>query len=224
MNCVRKHLSRFKGGGLARSSTAGQLFSLILSDVVGDPLDVIASGPTAPDPTTFAEALDVVRRYDLLELIPPAVRMRLEYGVAGNLPDTLKQLPPNVHNLIVGNNALALAAAQSRAESLGYRVVNLGSDVEGESSQLAVSVVELARRVVVDGKPVAPPACILVGGETTVRLTPDHGAGGRNTEFALAAVIEIERLGLRHVVVLSGGTDGEDGPTDCAARSFPALR
>ena len=132
------------------------------------------------------------------------------------MPDTLKQLPPNVHNLIVGNNALALAAAQSRAESLGYRVVNLGSDVEGESSQLAVSVVELARTLVVEEKPLAPPACILVGGETTVRLTPNHGKGGRNTEFVLATLIEMERIGLRHVVVLSGGTDGEDGPTDCA--------
>ncbi|HTK78106.1 MAG TPA: glycerate-2-kinase family protein, partial [Gemmataceae bacterium] len=125
MNAVRKHLSRFKGGGLARASR-GRLFSLIISDVVGDPLDVIASGPTVRDPTTFADALAVLHRYGLLDRVPAAVRSHLESGAAGELPETLKAVPNHVHNLILGNNARALAAARAKAEVLGYRVLNLG--------------------------------------------------------------------------------------------------
>src|SRR4051812_3030015 len=141
MNCVRKHLSRFKGGGLALASNAGRIFTLVISDVVGDPLDVIASGPTAPDPTTFADALAVLRQYDLFDHIPSSVRTRFESGAAGGVPETLKALPPNVHNLILGNNTRALAAAKVRAEALGYRVLNLGSFVEGESREVARAVV-----------------------------------------------------------------------------------
>jgi glycerate 2-kinase len=216
MNAVRKHLSRIKGGGLAAACRAGWLFSLIVSDVVGDPLDVIASGPTAPDPTTFADALDVLHHHDLLDRAPSSVRERLIRGAAEGLPETLKLLPPGVHNVILGNNRGALAAATARAESLGYRVLNLGSFVEGESRHVATAVVGVARSIVADQAPLAPPACILVGGETTVRLPPAHGIGGRNTEFVLAALIALAKARLDLVVVLSGGTDGEDGPTDAA--------
>lgn len=216
MNAVRKHLSRIKGGGLARACTGARLYCLILSDVIGDPLDVIASGPTVEDSTTFADALNVLRRYNLLDRVPTTVRISLEQGSTGVYPETLKEKPKNVENIIVGNNALALAAGRQRAEALGYQVLDLGSTVEGETKQVAQSAVELVRRIVDDKSPVAPPACVLIGGETTVTLAENHGKGGRNTEFVLAALLALERAGLRHVVVLSGGTDGEDGPTDAA--------
>lgn len=216
MNAVRKHLSRIKGGGLARACAGARLFCLILSDVIGDPLDVIASGPTVEDPTTFADALNVLRRYNLLDRVPTTVRSRLEQGSTGVYPETLKEKPKNVENIIIGNNAMALAAGRLRAEALGYQVLDLGSAVEGETKQVAQSVVELVRRIVEDKSPVVPPACILIGGETTVTLAENHGVGGRNTEFVLAALLALEQAGLNGVVVLSGGTDGEDGPTDAA--------
>jgi hydroxypyruvate reductase/glycerate 2-kinase len=216
MNAVRKHLSRLKGGGLARACAAGRLFSLIISDVVGDPLDVIASGPTAPDPTTYADALTVLERYRLLERVPADIRRHLERGAAGELPETLKELPPNVHNLILGNNARALAAARAKAQGLGYRVLDLGAFIEGETRPVAAVCAGIVRSIVADDQPLAPPACVLVGGETTVTLTPGHGKGGRNTEFVLAALVALGPGALRDVAVLSGGTDGEDGPTDAA--------
>lgn len=216
MNCVRKHLSRFKGGGLAAACPGVLLFSLIISDVVDDPLDVIASGPTAPDPTTFADALAVLEKYHLTDRVPPAVRDRLERGAAGKLSETPKQLPATVHNLILGNNAIALSAAIRQAERLGYLVCNLGPAVEGETRDVARAVVAIAGNILPYHKPVTPPACVLVGGETTVTLSPHHGKGGRNTEFVLAAAIALEGAGLDDAVVLSGGTDGEDGPTDAA--------
>jgi hydroxypyruvate reductase/glycerate 2-kinase len=218
MNCVRKHLSRIKGGRLAQAfaERGCPVFSLVVSDVIGDPLDVIASGPTAPDPTTFADALAVLARHGLTARVPEAVRTHLERGMAGSVPETLKELPEGVHNLILGNNARALAAAGRAAEGLGYRVLNLGSFIEGETRHVAVALAGIARSVVADGRPLAPPACLLSGGETTVTLGPVHGKGGRNQEFVLAALVKLGERGLRDVVVLSGGTDGEDGPTDAA--------
>jgi hydroxypyruvate reductase/glycerate 2-kinase len=216
MNAVRKHLSRIKGGRLAQAFQRRALFSLIISDVIGDPLDVIASGPTAADPTTFADALAVLKKYDLLEQVPAAVRKHLENGLAGSVPETLKILPDTIHNFIIGNNARALAAAQARAEELGYRVCNLGSFIEGETQAVATTFAGLVRSIHTNGWPASPPICLLSGGETTVTLDPYHGLGGRNQEFVLAA---LHRLGPNHldkVVLLSGGTDGEDGPTDAA--------
>jgi glycerate 2-kinase len=158
----------------------------------------------------------VLRRYDLLDRAPPAVRSRLERGAAGELPETLKHLPDRVSNHVIGRNADALAAAARTAETLGYRVLNLGAFVEGETAPVARAVVGIARSIRFDGVPVPPPACVLLGGETTVTLPPGHGKGGRNQEFALAAAVALGSEGLRDVVVLSGGTDGEDGPTDAA--------
>jgi len=225
MNAVRKHLSRIKGGQLARAFTGRALFSLIISDVIGDPLDVIASGPTAADPSTFAEALAILQKYGLIspgpgndktEQVPASVVRYLEEGAAGRRPETLKVLPPHVRNIVIGNNAKALSAAKRKAEALGYRVLNLGPYVEGETRHVALALAAIVRSIQRDREPVAPPACLLSGGETTVTLAPDHGLGGRNQEFVLAAAIKLGQEGLRKTVVLSGGTDGEDGPTDAA--------
>jgi glycerate 2-kinase len=215
MNAVRKHLSRFKGGGLARASGAGRLFSLILSDVVGDPLDVIASGPTAPDPTTFADALEVVQRFDLLNRIPPAVRLRLERGAAGQLPETPKELPASASNIVVGNNITALVAAKARAEALGYGVLMVGPSFEGPTSEIVTLIGHVIRRFRDYWQKTLGPFCLLSGGETTITLPAGHGKGGRNTEFVLAMLSELQLMP-DGVVILSGGTDGEDGPTDAA--------
>jgi glycerate 2-kinase len=216
MNCVRKHLSQLKGGRMAQAFHGGSLFSLILSDVVGDPLDVIASGPTAADPTTFADALNVLQRYGLREQAPTAVWKLLEEGATGAVPETLKSLPDTVHNIVIGNNARALAAARERAQQLGYHVLDLGAFVEGETQQVATVLAGVVRSIRSNGQPVRPPACILSGGETTVTLTPGHGKGGRNQEFVLALAGRLGPTGLNGVVALSAGTDGEDGPTDAA--------
>lgn len=216
MNCVRKHLSRVKGGRLAEAFRGQRLISLVISDVVGDPLDVIASGPTAPDPTTYAQALDVLRRYQLLESVPHSVRHLLEAGSRGELPETPKALPNFVENRIIANNRRALDAAKHHAERLGYRVLDLGSFVEGETRQVATVVAGLVRSIQRDHIPLPPPVCLLLGGETTVSLGSHPGLGGRNQEFVLALLAKLGDASLRGVTILSGGTDGEDGPTDAA--------
>jgi hydroxypyruvate reductase/glycerate 2-kinase len=212
MNSVRKHLSAIKGGRLAESFRGAALWSLIISDVIGDPLDVIASGPTAPDPTTFADALAVLDRYGLRSSASRHILNRLQRGATGAWPETPKTVHANNH--IIGNNARALAAADRRARDLGYTVLNLGAYIEGETRHVAIVIAGIARSLREEGVPIRRPACVLLGGETTVTLGADHGLGGRNQEFVLAA---IHKLGpVPGVVVLSGGTDGEDGPTDAA--------
>ncbi len=215
MNCVRKHLSRVKGGRLAEAFRGKRLVSFIISDVVGDPLDVIASGPTSPDPTTFADALQVLLKYDLGDSTPPAVLLHLEAGCAGRVSETLKTVPANVENRVIGTNRVALDAARQRAEELGYRVLDMGSFVEGETRHVATALAGVVRSVKRDGHPLKPPACILLGGETTVTLGERPGKGGRNQEFVLALLAKLGAES-RGVTVLSGGTDGEDGPTDAA--------
>src|SRR5262249_2070379 len=202
MNAVRKHLSRVKGGRLAEAFRGKALFSLIISDVVGDPLDVIASGPTAPDPTTFADALAVLDKYKLTDEVPAAVRGHLERGARCELPETPKSLPGSVHNLVLGNNAKSLRAAQRKAEELGYRVLNLGSFLEGDTEQAAVVLAGVLRSVLADGVPLGPPACVLSGGETTVTLPPDHGRGGRNQQLVLAAALHLAAAPAGRWVVL----------------------
>ncbi len=207
MNCVRKHLSRVKGGRLAEAFPGRWLLSFIISDVVGDPLDVIASGPTAVDPTTFADAIRILKDRALWDAVPPEIRLYLERT---DVAETPKALPASVRNIVIGSNAIALAAAQTKAESLGYRVLNLGSEIEGETLDAARSTAGLVRT------PRDQRVCILSGGETTVTLGANPGKGGRNQEFVLAMLVELGRDGMRNTVVLSGGTDGEDGPTDAA--------
>jgi hydroxypyruvate reductase/glycerate 2-kinase len=216
MNCVRKHLSRVKGGRLAEAFRGKRLVSLVVSDVVGDPLDVIASGPTAPDPTTFAEALAVLDRYGLTASVPAAEMRHLQAGREGKVPETPKAIPANVENRIIGSNRVALDAARRKAEELGYRVLDLGSFVEGDTRQVAVAVAGIVRSLSGNCVPFGPPACVLLGGETTVTLGEKPGKGGRNQEFALAVLAKLGAAGMAGVTVLSGGTDGEDGPTDAA--------
>jgi hydroxypyruvate reductase/glycerate 2-kinase len=217
MNAVRKHTSDIKGGRLAQAFAGRELYSLIISDVVGDPLDVIASGPTAPDPTTYADALVVLDRYRLGPRVAREIIEHLKRGAAGQLAETPKTLPDNVHNMIIGNNALALAAAHATARSLGYAVLDLGSCIEGETREVAAVMAGRVRSIRSQGTPLSPPACLLSGGETTVTLGPEHGKGGRNQEFVLAVAATLARENaLDGVAILSGGTDGEDGPTDAA--------
>ena len=216
MNAVRKHLSAIKGGRLAEAFAGKALFSLIISDVIGDPLDVIASGPTAADSSTFAGAWDVLEHYQLLERVPAGVRQRLAKGKAGKIEETPKAMAPHIHNRVIGNNKMALDAAAGRARQLGYNLLNLGSFIAGETRQVAVALTGLLRSIRADGVPIGPPACILSGGETTVTLSANHGRGGRNQEFVLSALGTLGAAGLRNAAVLSGGTDGEDGPTDAA--------
>jgi glycerate 2-kinase len=214
MNAVRKHLSAIKGGRLAQAFTGKALYSLIISDVIGDPLDVIASGPTAADPATFAEALDILERHHLRMQTPAAVLEHLREGADGKITETPKALPARVHNLVLGNNVKALAEAQTCAKSLGYRVLNLGSYIDGETRHVAGMHVGIVRSIIEQGVPFAPPACVLSGGETTVTLGPHSGKGGRNQEFVLAALLKLGAI--PNVTILSAGTDGEDGPTDAA--------
>jgi glycerate 2-kinase len=221
LNCVRKRLSRVKGGGLARASRAGALISLIVSDVIGDPLDVIASGPTAEDTGTFREAQTVLEKFGAA---PPEVSRSLldfiahqaEAEAAGKL--VRAPFPDNVTNYVIGNNAMAVSAAKQQAEQLGYRVLNLSSYMEGHAADVGEVLAGLARGVRDAGEPFPPPACILSGGEPVVSLAPSaqRGKGGRNQELVLAAAEKLWLDGMQRIAVLSGGTDGEDGPTDAA--------
>jgi glycerate 2-kinase len=216
INTVRKHLSRVKGGGLAHAAHPATLVSLILSDVIGDDLDTIASGPTVPDSTTFRQAEQILKRYGIWDEVPGSVRMYVEKGVKGEIEETPKPGDPSFQRdawELVGTNLQALEAARKEAERLGYQTMILSGMVEGETREVAKAHAAIAKEVLSSENPIAPPACVLSGGETTVTLQGD-GKGGRNTEFALASAIALE--GVENVVVLSGGTDGTDGPTDAA--------
>ncbi len=216
LNAIRKHLSRLKGGRLAQIAAPATVLTLIVSDVVGDRLDVIASGPTVADTSSFVQCADIIDRYGLERALPASVVTYLRRGADGALDETPKPgdaVFDNVENVVIANNALALDAAQRKAAALGYTVHTLGPAIEGEAREVAAQQARLARRVAATEEPVAPPACLLSGGETTVTVR-GTGTGGRNQEFALAAAIELDGAG--EIVVLSGGTDGTDGPTDAA--------
>ncbi len=216
INSVRKHLSRIKGGRLARLAQPATLVSLVLSDVIGDDLDTIASGPTVPDPSTYYDCLRILTRYNLGEVIPQPALRHLEAGARGEIPDTPKAHDPaflKTQNVVVGSNTLAVGAAQKKAMALGYHTLILSSSVEGETREVARVHAAIAKEVLETGNPVPSPACIISGGETTVTIR-GVGKGGRNQEFALAAALGIENLD--RVLILSGGTDGTDGPTDAA--------
>lgn len=217
INCLRKHLSLVKGGQLARAASPATLVTLVLSDVVGSPLDVIASGPTVPDRSTWADAWAVITRYGLASRLPATALVRLQAGMRGELPDTPKPDDPifaDVRTVIVGDNRVAAAAACQRAAELGYHPLLLTTFVEGEAREVAKVVVAVAKEVHSSERPVAPPACLILGGETTVTLGAQPGHGGRNQELALAAALALE--GLPGVTVAALATDGSDGPTDSA--------
>ncbi len=216
INAVRKHLSRLKGGRLARLTAPATLVSLVLSDVIGDSLETIASGPTVPDRSTYGACLDIIRRYQLVPKIPSAVLDHLARGARGEIAETPKDLGgifERVQNVIIGNNRTALSSAFRRAEELGYHAIIYSEALQGESKVVGKTFASLLKDISAKGQPISPPACVLSGGETTVTVRGD-GLGGRNQEFALAAALELS--GADQVVVLSAGTDGTDGPTDAA--------
>lgn len=216
INAVRKHISRIKGGQLARLASPAAVEALLLSDVIGDDLDVIGSGPTAPDVSTFGDSAAILKKYDIYEKVPARVRERIEQGIRGEIPETPKPGDPlfrRVRNTVVGSNRLAVGAAEKAARKLGYRTLVLASEIQGETREIARMHAAIAREVVLAGKPAKAPACIITGGETTVTLK-GKGLGGRNQEFVLAAAMDIASL--PNVVVFSAGTDGTDGPTDAA--------
>ena len=216
INTVRKHISSSKGGQMARAAYPATTVNLMLSDVVGDKMDVIASGPFTPDSSTFKEVIEIFNKYDL-EDIPTTIREHIMAGLEGQIPETPKANDPvfePVFNIIVGSNILALEAASEKAQAFGYETLILSSAVEGETREVALVHSAIAKEIVRTGRPIPPPACIISGGETTVTIR-GKGLGGRNQEFGLAAAMDLVDLPPR-VVILSGGTDGNDGPTDAA--------
>lgn len=216
LNAVRKHCSVLKGGQLARAAAPSRVAALLLSDVIGDPIDVIGSGPTAPDVSTFTDALAILDRFDLRARVPATVRERLERGVAGEIAETPKPDDPlfaRVENRVIGNNQLVVDAAARAADAQGLNAHVLTRSQSGEARDVARDLVALGRGVAAGRGPVAAPACLIAAGETTVTVH-GQGRGGRCQELALAAAIEIE--GDARLVVLAAGTDGSDGPTDAA--------
>jgi hydroxypyruvate reductase/glycerate 2-kinase len=220
VNCVRKHLSDVKGGGLVKWTKAGLIVTLAVSDVMGDALDVIASGPTAPDPTTYTDALRVLRKYRADESDPGTPGSVLELfreGSAGERSDTMKMPAPHVRNLVVGSIASALRGAERHARALGWNVLVSSTPVGGDTRELSRTFAGFVQGA---GPSAAGDSrrgvCLLSGGETTTALGPNPGLGGRNQEMALGVLADLGTSGFRGACVLSGGTDGEDGPTDAA--------
>ena len=216
LNAVRKHLSRLKGGQLARAAHPAPVVALLLSDVIGDPLDVIASGPTAADPTTYDDALGVLDRFGLRARVPATVRAHLEAGARGTVADTPKPgdaVLAGVTNAVIGNNGLVVAAAVEEARRLGLTPCLLTRRLQGEAREAARVFASVLDEIARSGSPAGRPACLIAGGETTVTIR-GRGKGGRCQEFALALATEL--AGMRNVVVLAAGTDGSDGPTDAA--------
>jgi glycerate 2-kinase len=216
INTVRKHISDFKGGWLAKKAYPATVLNLILSDVMGDPLDFIASGPTVPDSTTFHDAVSVLRKYDLWTRGPPSVTKVLLDGEKGLIPETPKasdEAFKRVHNVVVGNNRLASQTACTEFKSAGLNTLLLTSMMEGEARHVGTVLSSIAREVSISDNPVHKPGAVVAGGETTVTVT-GKGKGGRNQEVALAAGMKLGNLD--GVAVASLTTDGVDGPTDAA--------
>jgi hydroxypyruvate reductase len=213
VNTVRKHLSQIKGGGLARWIFPSPLVSFVLSDVVGDELSTIGSGPTVPDPTTFQDAWNILERFRLLDDVPPPVQAHLRRGLAGLQPETPKpgdNVFTNVSNILIGSNRLALETAAEAAAALGFTPHLLGKPLQGDTTEVASRFADTIRSLHVK---VEQPTCLLAGGETTVHVQ-GAGKGGRNQEFALVVAQALQtEAGWS---LLSAGTDGIDGPTDAA--------
>ena len=217
LNTVRKHLSRLKGGGLARAAAPARVVALVLSDVVGDDLSTIASGPTVPDPTTFADALRVLDERGVREAIPEAARKHLEAGARGTVAETPKRGHPAFRRAltrVIGSNRLSVEAAARRARREGFRPLVLTTRLEGESREVARALVAILRECVESGHPAPPPACLLAGGETTVTVR-GGGRGGRNQELVVAAAAALEGFPTE-AVVASLATDGVDGASEAA--------
>ncbi len=215
LNTVRKHLSAVKGGRLAQATSA-KILTVVMSDVMGDDLATIGSGPTAPDPSTFQEAKMILEHYKIFPNIPESVRRHLEEGNIGNISETWKRRrgnPSRSQSIILANNQMAVAGIAMEAKRLGLRPYILDSPLQGEAQDLGTILGAMARDIHEFGNPVPPPACLLAGGEPTVTIT-GKGKGGRAQECILAAAQEL--AGLHNVAVAGFGTDGTDGPTDVA--------
>jgi len=216
INAIRKHLSRVKGGQLAKAAYPASIVTMMLSDVVGDDLDVIGSGPTVPDSSTYSDCMDIFAKYDIIEQLPGSVLNHIQKGVSQQMPETPKpgdKVFEKAYNLVIGSNIEAVIAACKKAQEVGYHTLILSSMIEGETKDVARVHTAIAREILKTGHPLNMPACVLSGGETTVTIR-GKGLGGRNQEFVLAAAIDIKDQ--HHIVVLSAGTDGNDGPTDAA--------
>jgi len=216
INTVRKHISDFKGGWLAKKAYPATILNLILSDVVGDPLDFIASGPTVPDSTTFSDAIKVLKKYGLWNKVPRSIKKVLSDGEKGTIPETPKaddEAFKKVYNVVVGNNRSASLAACEQLRTAGLNTLLLTATLEGEARHVGVMLASIAREVTASGNPIQKPAGMVAGGETTVTVT-GKGLGGRNQELALATVPNLKEID--GVVVASLSTDGVDGPTDAA--------
>jgi glycerate 2-kinase len=217
LNTVRKHLSVVSGGQMARAASPARVLSLILSDVTGSPLDVIASGPTVPDPTTFNDAREVLELYGIEGREPAAVRERLAAGMDGRILETPKPGDPifdRVTNIPVAGNVVAVEAAARKAQENGLGAVIVSTYVEGEARDVGTVLASIAREVALHRRPWSPPVCLLFGGETTVTVK-GSGVGGRNTELALSAALALDGLG-PGVVLASLATDGGDGASPSA--------
>jgi glycerate 2-kinase len=216
INAVRKHLSAVKGGRLAAMLYPAEVLTLVISDVVGDGLETVASGPTAPDPTTYAEAEEVLKRHLLWRKVPPGVRAVIESGTAGSTRETPKpgsKVFKHVRNVLVGNNRRSCIAAADKLRERGYSSLVLSTSVTGEAKETGRLLARLVKEIAANHIPFPPPACVVAGGETTVTVRGD-GVGGRNQELVLAAALEM--AGVAGAYVASMGTDGIDGPTTAA--------
>ncbi|HDL85082.1 MAG TPA: glycerate kinase, partial [Candidatus Acetothermia bacterium] len=216
INTVRKHLSQLKGGQLAARAFPATVITFVLSDVPGDPLDAIASGPTVGDPTTYADAARILRDYELWDKVSLSVRAHIERGLSGEIVETPKpgdEVFSRVTTTIIGSGSVAAEAALDEARELGYHSLLLTTTLEGEAREVGKVFAAIAREEVQHKHPLPLPALIIAAGETTVTVS-GSGKGGRNQELALSAAQGIE--GLPEVVIASVGTDGRDGPTDAA--------
>jgi len=216
LNALRKHLSTIKGGRMSHLAYPATVHSLVLSDVIGDQLETIASGPTHPDSTTFADCMEIARRYKIYDQLPASVRQHLESGGSGATAETPgpdDECFTRTCTKVIGNNSLAIEAAKETAYQLGYRTLVLSTRLQGEAREVATMLAAVAQEISAANQPVSPPACLISGGETTVTIRGD-GKGGRNQELALAAAVALN--GWHGITLLSGGTDGTDGPTDAA--------
>lgn len=216
INSIRKHIDQVKGGGLVRSAPQATMITLILSDVVGDAIDVIASGPTVPDTSTYSQAYAVLERFDLLNTVPASITNHLKKGMRGEIKETLKTDDPafkNVQNVVIGSNQQAAKAAVAQAVEEGYHASLLTTFLQGEARQAGRVLAAIVQQVNASGDPLPRPACLVCGGETTVTLS-GNGVGGRNQELALGAVMELS--GIPNVALVTLATDGGDGPTDAA--------
>jgi glycerate 2-kinase len=216
INTLRKHLDRVKGGGLARWLFPAQVVTLIVSDVIGSPLEVIASGPSVADPSTFEDAMQILEKYNLVQEIPASILAYLKQGLADDRLESVKPGDPaleRVQNLVIASNYQAAQAAAEEARRRGFNTLLLTTYLHGEAAQAGMLLASILKQMAQTGEPLGRPACMIAGGETTVTVR-GQGLGGRNLEAALASVYDL--AGVEKVALVTLGTDGEDGPTDAA--------